>query len=66
MAFLRLERSGGLKLDRELRLSGWRAQQDLLNFKRAMRDSLVLMSTNQEQPFFIVTDASDYAVGACL
>jgi hypothetical protein len=45
---------------------GVREQQALLDLKRAMRDSPVLMPANHERPFFIVTDASDYAVGASL
>jgi hypothetical protein len=41
-------------------------QQAFDDLKRAILDSPVLKHTEQEKPFIVVTDASDYAVGASL
>jgi hypothetical protein len=45
---------------------GEREKESLLNLKRATTDAPVLMAPNHEKPFYIVTDASDYAVGCSL
>jgi hypothetical protein len=42
-------------------------QQTALDaLKRAIRDSRILMPAREDQPYFVVTDASDYVVGVSL
>ena len=47
----------------------WRDEVEghaLRTLKQALLDSPVLISPNPDKPFFVVTDASNYAVGASL